>query len=425
MAFLHDGLPRYTRRAEWSGRKVAGTEDEGARAQGREGTVKSEIRLPNPKSRLDFTPALLWLLSHYNIASKEWVVRQYDHEVQGGSAIKPLVGVANDGPGDGAVFTPVLGSRRGVALACGLSPRLGDIDPYQMALHAIDECVRNLVCVGADFERIAILDNFCWGNCAKPDRFGSLVLAAQACHDGALAYGTPFISGKDSLNNEFVTEDGRVISIPPTLLISGIAIVPDVTRCVTMDAKAVGNLLVVVGLTQPSLAGSHFELIDVESRKLLGTQAAGAYYCTPGGSARVPQVSFTLGPQVARAVAGAIAGGLVRSAHDTSEGGLAVAISEMAFAGGLGVDADLDPLPAYGHCPVEAFLFGESPSRYLLEVEPEKIAALEAALAGVPHAILGKFTLTGKVELRAGRSPLVSADIADLKRAWQSPLDWK
>ncbi|MDD4889095.1 MAG: phosphoribosylformylglycinamidine synthase subunit PurL [Phycisphaerae bacterium] len=407
MKFLHDGLPKYVRKAEWKpdfGLRIAdcGLKDQKVAA------VQSEIR--NPESEMDYSEALLRLLGHYNIASKEWVVRQYDHEVQGGSAVKPLVGVANDGPGDGAVFTPVLGSRKGVALACGLSPRLGDLDPYQMALHAIDECVRNLVCVGADFGRIAILDNFCWGNCSKPDRFGSLVLAAQACHDGALAYGTPFISGKDSLNNEFVTDDGRVITIPPTLLISGIAIVPDVTGCLTMDAKAAGNVLVVVGETQAALAGSHYELTDGGTGRR--------------GDGETTKVDLAVGPQTARAVADAIAKKLVRSAHDVSEGGLAVAISEMAFAGGLGVDADLAKAPAQSATP-ESILFGESPSRYLLEVEPGKLADLDKALAGIPHAVVGAFTATGRVELKLAGKPAIAAGSAELKQAWQSPLNWK
>ena len=149
------------------------------------------------------TQTLLAILGSPNVASKHWVIRQYDHEVQGGSVIKPLVGANNDGPSDAAVLRPVLGSRRGIVVGCGMNPHYGDFDTYHMAASAIDEAVRNCVAVGADPARIAILDNFCWGNTDRPQTLGSLVRAALACHDVAVALGTPFISGKDSLNNEF------------------------------------------------------------------------------------------------------------------------------------------------------------------------------------------------------------------------------
>ena len=174
------------------------------------------------RSTLTYTDDLLRILASPNVASKEWIVRQYDHEVQGGSVVKPFVGAANDGPSDAAVMRPVLGSRRGVVIACGMNPRYGDFDTYHMAASAIDEAVRNCVAVGADPRRIAILDNFCWGDCERPETLGCLVRAAIACHDVAIALGTPFISGKDSLNNEFSYTDAdgqrRTIAIPPSLL---------------------------------------------------------------------------------------------------------------------------------------------------------------------------------------------------------------
>ena len=155
--------------------------------------------------------------------------------------MKPFVGVASDGPSDAAVLRPVLNSRRGIVIACGMNPRYGDFDPYHMAASAIDEAVRNCVAVGADPARIAILDNFCWGDCERPETLGGLVRAALACHDVSIALGTPFISGKDSLNNEFSYNDAegerQTIAIPPSLLISAIGQVDDVCRCVTMDFK--------------------------------------------------------------------------------------------------------------------------------------------------------------------------------------------
>jgi phosphoribosylformylglycinamidine synthase subunit PurSL len=211
------------------------------------------------------TAVLTEILGSLNVASKEWVIRQYDHEVQGGSVIKPLVGAANDGPSDAAVLRPILGSHRGLVLSCGMNPRYGDLDPYHMAASAIDEAVRNAVAVGANPQRIAILDNFCWGYTDRPETLGSLVRAALACHDLAIVLGTPFISGKDSLNNEFSYEDDRgqrhTISIPPSLLISALGQVDDVRQCVTMDFKQPGNLIYLVGTTRDELGGSHYALV--------------------------------------------------------------------------------------------------------------------------------------------------------------------
>ncbi len=208
MAFLHDGRPRVVRQAV---RPASGREGSGV-----SGTTDSSSRAPVPASEI-FTDTLLQILAMPNVCSKEWIIRQYDHEVQGGSVLKPLVGVHDDGPGDAAVLTPVLGSHVGLALGCGINPHLGDLDAYVMAASAIDEAVRNVVAVGADPARIALLDNFCWGNTDRPAGLGSLVRAAEACRDVALAYGMPFISGKDSLKNEFHSGDHHLV-IPPTLL---------------------------------------------------------------------------------------------------------------------------------------------------------------------------------------------------------------
>ena len=219
MAFLHDGRPTVVREASWA---------------------PAACRPIAEPEASEFTADLVSLLSHWDVCSKEWIVRQYDHEVQGRTVIKPLVGVHDDGPGDAAVILPVRGSTRGLAVGCGINPRYGKIDPYRMAACVIDEAVRNCVAVGADPDRIALLDNFCWGNTERPETLGALVLAAQACRDVSLAYRTPFISGKDSLNNEY-THEGQSLAIPPTLLISAIGQVADVRSCVTMDLKEAGQ----------------------------------------------------------------------------------------------------------------------------------------------------------------------------------------
>jgi phosphoribosylformylglycinamidine synthase len=341
------------------------------------------------------------------VASKEWIIRQYDHEVQGGSVVKPLVGVTEDGPGDAAVIRPVLDSRRGVVISCGMNPRLGDLDPYQSALHAVDEAVRNNLAVGGNLGELAILDNFCWGNCNKPDRMGTLVQSAKGCRDAAMAYGTPFISGKDSLNNEFQTEDGGTIAIPPTLLISAISVIDDARRCVTADAKAAGNFVFLLGRTGPQLGGSHFLMVEG---------------LTTGND--VPPVDLATNLRVMRALQSAIEAGAVRSCHDLSEGGLAVAAVEMAFAGGLGVDLDLAAVPTVSGIGEAAKLFAESAGRFLVEVAPDKYDAFLRIVKDCPFAELGKVTDTGRAVLRGAGGAVVDLPIADAKAAWQRTFDW-
>ncbi len=377
--------------------------------RGRPAVVRQAVRPPAPPAETrppaaseDFTKTLLAILASPNVCSKEWIIRQYDHEVQGGSVLKPLVGARNDGPGDAAVLMPVLGSWAGLALGCGINPHLGDLDPYVMAANAIDEAVRNVVAVGADPARIAILDNFCWGNTSRPETLGSLVLAAQACRDVALAYGTPFISGKDSLNNEYHSGERHLV-IPPTLLISALGQVPDVRRCVSMDLKSAGNKLYLVGSTQAEMGGSHYNLV----RGIKGG--------TP------PRVDLNLAPRIFRGLFEAIQRGLVRSCHDLSEGGLAVAAAEMAFAGGIG--ADLSSLPAGAEDA--ALLFGESPSRFLIEVEPARAAEFEACLMDVPVHCVGQTVKEPRLRIAGRRGEwLVWAALDQLKESWQKPMRW-
>lgn len=387
MEFVHNGLPQYIRKATWQAPAV----DE-----------------PELEEKEDYTADLEKILASYNVASKEWVVRQYDHEVQGGSAIKPLVGVENDGPGDAAVVRPVLNSERAVAIGCGICPQYGDLDPYWMALAAIDEAVRNVVAVGGRPDRIALLDNFCWGNCNKEDRLGGLVKAGQGCYDAAMAFGAPFISGKDSLNNEFVTEKGETINIPGTLLISAMTIVDDVARCVSMDAKQAGNLILIVGETKDELGGSH-------------------YYAQYGElGANVPKVDLKTAPKVVGAVAEAIAQGLVRSCHDCSEGGLAVALAEMAFAGGLGISVSLAGAPRGKDVTRnDQVLFSESTSRFIVEVEPDNFGRFANICREVRFAEIGRVTEEPQLIIKGlhGRG-VINADIAELKETWQAPLRW-
>jgi phosphoribosylformylglycinamidine synthase len=389
MDFLHDGRPAVVREATFE--------------------MPEEITVELPPDGEDKTDQLWAILEWWDVASKEWIVRQYDHEVQGRTVIKPLVGVEDDGPGDAAVVLPVRDSTMGLAVACGICPRYGWIDPYAMALCAVDEAIRNAVAVGADPSRIALLDNFCWGTPEDPEVLGSLVLAARGCHDAAIAYRAPFISGKDSLYNSF-TRDGEVISIPGTLLISAIGRVPDVRRCVTMDLKEPGNLLFLAGLTKTELGGSTW-LVTFEM------ELAG----------RAPKVDLEQGPRLARAVFEAISAGLVRACHDLSDGGLAAALAEMAIAGGLGLEADLAAVPRADDAANDGvLLFSESPSRYLLEVRPEAADALARLFDGLPIARIG--AVTGgddepQVVVRGlDGPPAIDAPVNELKSFWQRPL---
>jgi phosphoribosylformylglycinamidine synthase subunit PurSL len=383
MDFLHEGRPKVTRVASF--------------------TVRAPRQIEGPIAEQDdYTIELLKLLSDWDVASKEWIVRQYDHEVQGRTVLKPLVGASDDGPGDAAVVQPVRGSTLGLAIGCGICPQFGDLDPYAMAGLAIDEAVRNVVAVGADPDRIALLDNFCWGNPERPETLGSLVLAAQGCHDLAISYRTPFISGKDSLYNEF-THEGKRASIPPTLLISAMARVPDIRACVTMDLKEAGNLLFILGETRDELGGSLW------ARK--NSRAGGS----------IPKVEPLLGRSVFLALHAAIRGGLVRACHDLSEGGLATALAEMAIAGRIGADVSLRDIP----CPDAAasdpiLLFSESPSRFLIEVLPDAVPALLDRFAGLPIGRLGEVLDSDVFQVHGlDNRAIINSDVESLRKAWQ------
>jgi phosphoribosylformylglycinamidine synthase len=407
MRFLHEGRPPVVRKVRFS--EGTGVLTPPARQAGGQTP-------PARPAALDHRQILLRLVSSWNICSKETVIRQYDHEVQGGTVIKPLVGATLEGPGDAAVITPLLGNERGIALGCGINPYYGDLDPYWMAASAIDEAVRNVVAVGADPSRVALLDNFCWGNTERPEVLGSLVRAAEACRDVALAYGTPFISGKDSLNNEFKSDNVHLV-IPPTLLISALGQVPDVRQCVTMDLKAPGNYLFLLGATDAEFGGSHFHQLTGQS----------------GGV--VPRVDLKLAHRIFAAVHHAIRQGWLRACHDLSEGGLAVAVAEMAFAGNWGAVVFLDAVPLAEPARVLSSpqqlliaLYAESNTRFVCEVAPEHAAALEDHLeqAGVPFGQIGWVTEEPRLCIYDREEPrhelLIDADLGELKQAWQKPL---
>jgi phosphoribosylformylglycinamidine (FGAM) synthase-like enzyme len=386
MEFLHEGIPQMQLEATWQLPRHAE---------------------PDFASPDDLGEDLLKVLGTWNVCSKEWVIRQYDHEVQGGSVLKPLVGVHSDGPGDAAIIRPLLDSDKGVIISSGINPNYGEIDPYWMAASAIDEALRQIIAVGGDLKEVALLDNFCWGDTRRPDMLAALVRATQACHDVALVYGTPFISGKDSLNNEFEYE-GKVVAIPHTLLISAIGVMADVNRTISMDLKRTGNLIYIVGETYDEMGGSAY----LSTHGLVGNS--------------VPRVDAPKAKILMDNLSIATGKGLVRACHDCSDGGLGVAVAEMAFAGGLGATVRLEQVPLGEPVDRDDFiLFSESNSRFIVEVAPKDREAFENTMGDAVWAVIGEVTGSGMLEVygQDGRKVL-NKSISDLKEAWQSPLRW-
>ncbi len=402
MQFLHDGLPGFRGHACW---QPAQHPDPLLDAQDPGRALHERLAALGAANTYD--TVLKDILSAPNVRSKEWIIRQYDHEVQGNTVIKPLVGSERDGPGDAAVIAPVPGSHRGAAVACGMNPEYGKIDTYHGAASAIDEALRNITAVGGDISQTALLDNFCWGNTRKPHQLGTLTRAALACYDYAVAFGVPFISGKDSLNNEFNIGE-KTISIPPTLLISAISIVDDIRRAQTMDLKEAGNSLYLVGGTYPELGGSH-------------------YYALMGLTGRsVPRVRAQEARTNMQKLHDAMTQGLVRACHDLSEGGLAVAAAEMAFAGGLGAHLDLQSVPFRGEevrKHNDVLLFSESNSRFLVEVREDAREAFEQAMSGAVCSRIGTTNNSDRLSAAGldGRN-VIESPLAGLKSAWQTPL---
>ena len=358
MKLLHKGRPPVVREAVYVTDSRRQTTD-----SSREGDCTAQ-NLPSAVS------SLRSLLSSLNSAGKHWFARRFGLEALA----------------DAAVVRPRPDSPRGLVISCGMKPQYGDIDPYRMAAASIDEAVRNAVCAGADPKTIALLDNFCWGNTERPETLGLLVEAALACYDVALAFEMPFISGKDSLNNEFRPAEGESIAIPPTLLISAMGQIDDVSKSVTMALKTPGNLLYQLGDIRRSACGANVPV--------------------------VPELDVPLAKRLYETIHSAIMQGLLCSIHDLSTGGLAVAVAEMCIAGDLGatLTGTVDSVT----------LFSESNSRFVIEVAPESVSAVESLFKELPMYKLGE--VTSEKVLMLGEE--FSVSVEELKAAWQKTLDW-
>ena len=333
---------------------------------------------------------LLALLAHPNIASKESIIRRYDHEIRGATVVRPFVGWAGDGPADGVVIAEPI-EPDGFAVGIGVNPWYGIHDPEWMARAVVDEAIRNVVAVGADPDRVALLDNFSWGDPRRPSTLGELVAAVQGCCDGALAHHAPFVSGKDSLNNEYVAADGNRRSVPPTLVITAVAHVPAADRCVTPDFKHAGNFVVLLGTTSDDFAGSHFDLVQDA-----GDRSGRVSAPDDGAADRY------------RGLHRAMQSRLVASCHDCSEGGLGVAIAEMCLGGGLGAE-----LTTVAHDDLVAGLFAETSGRFLLEVAPDH---LDTVLALATSRAIGRVVADRHLTI-PGVRPL---SLDELAVAWRT-----
>lgn len=392
---LTKGFPQWEFDAEWTPPELRG------------------LREPVLKDPGDYNRLLLDILAGPNISSKEWVCRQYDHEVQGTSVIKPLVGKARDISSDAAVIRPVLTSETGLAFSQSLLPFYSAIDAYHMTACTIDEAVRRLIAVGADPDQIGGVDNFCWPNiqydpASNPDgkfKAAQLVRSCRALKDICLAYEIPLLSGKDSMyvDGHLAGAYGEThkVSAPETLQFSATSIVPDVNRCVTLDAKAPGDLVYVLGRTKDELGGS--ELYD--------------HFGYTG--LNVPQVVPAQHLPLYRALSEAIARGLVNSAHGVFRGGLAVHLAMVAMGGELGLEVDLDAVPADSGLRSHTRLFSESAGRFIVTVAPDQKEALESVLAGTDFACVGTTREQADLIIKSSAAELINSPVDALKTAWK------
>jgi phosphoribosylformylglycinamidine synthase len=397
--FLHDGVPQLQLESEWT-------------PPNPESFDPGSITLPNEAGHTDL---LLRMLARPNIASKETWVRQYDHEVIAQTAVKPFVGVKRDGPGDAGVIAPIHGDPHGLVISCGIAPRYSDLDAGAMAAASIDEAVRNAVCAGVDVDKMAGLDNFCWPDPIEsektPDgkfKLAQLVRANRELERVCRAYQLPCVSGKDSMKNDYGKGENK-ISIPPTLLYSLFGDQPDVRFTATSDFKNTGERIYLVGESKEELGASEISFMLCESGEAKGI----------GGQVPLlPHPEKNL--KLYRALSTAIQAGLVRTAHDCSEGGVAVAVAEMCIGGRVGANIDID---GTGEATIWSRMWGESLGRFIIGVQPEEEADFQKWMAGYSITFLGEVTDSNRLIINDGFEVLVDSDTESLVSAWQKTLD--
>ncbi|MBI4243390.1 MAG: phosphoribosylformylglycinamidine synthase subunit PurL [Planctomycetes bacterium] len=383
MEFLHNGLPRDVLCATWSSKS------------------KTTQIIPL-KDKSNYADELFRMCEYEDVSSKEWIIRQYDQEVFGRTVGKPLLGKYRDAPSNGAVILLPDG-KTSVAIGLGVAHRFSRVDPYQAAANSIDEAVRNVLALGADPAHISLLDNFCWPSVAESDDLGALVLACRACYDVAKIYETPFISGKDSLNNEFIQNDGKKVKIPYTLLITALGRIEDLKYVRSSDFKRSKNSIYLLGLTDKSIRGSVYDCI---------------YNVNTGD---IPRVDPALLVVSYRKLHEAIKSGLIESVHDISDGGLSISVVESCFGGDCGAYIDLVSIPSMNPMKDYELLFSEAPGRFILEVSLSNEQRLEKLFQGVPLSKIG-YVKSEKTIIFKGLSSYTEVNQADLKRRWKHQL---
>jgi phosphoribosylformylglycinamidine synthase len=378
MNFIFD-LPKLEKKAAWIQKK------------------ENDFKL---KSKKNYNDDLKSLLSRPNIASKDWILREYDHEVQAGSVLKSIYGIKDLSISDASVLRPDLKSKKCIAIGLGINPFYSDIDPYHMASLSIEEALRNVIAVGGNLKKTYILDNFSWGSPQDKETLGGLVRAAFSCYDFSKYFKVPFISGKDSLYNEYDVEEKR-ISIPGTLLVSAISVIDDWQKVITGSFKKEGNLVYIVGFTKAELGTSeYFRSLGIKEGLL-------------------PKVDTKISKRILEALGRTINKGLVLACHDLSEGGLGVAIAEMCIGSDLGVNIFLEELPAIEGMRDYEILFSESASRFIVEVETKKKKKFEEMLGGLPFGLIGCISRDKKIAVYAkGSKEIINLDISELRKAW-------
>jgi phosphoribosylformylglycinamidine synthase len=378
MDFLHNGIPKMSKKASWKKPK----------------TVVSSQKSAGKIQELFFR-----VISHPNVASRETVIRQYDHEVQGGSVLKPLSGAGQDIPQDGSVTRPVLDTFRGIAVGLGINPYFSAIDPYHMAASVCEEAARNLVSCGGNLDKAAFMDNFSWGDVEDENNLGGLVRASKGCYDASILLGIPFVSGKDSLNNFYMIEDKK-IDIPQTLLVTCVAPVEDARKSVGVGFKKADNLIYLVGNIYPELGGS-------------------VLYNILGLEGEVPKLR-KISPATLRFVQDLIEKDLIISCHDLSDGGLAVGLAEMCFSG-TGAEINISKTGAGD--PMSG-LFSESNSRFLVEAEEKDVAQIEKMAGEIPVFKIGRTLKEDVLRVKKGIRTVFESPIRDMKAAWKGVLQW-
>lgn len=392
--FLHEGVPQLQLESEWR---------------------PPELPSFVPPTEANHSELLQGMLQRPNIASKETWVRQYDHEVIAQTAIKPFVGVERDGPGDAGVIAPIHGDPHGLVISCGIAPRYSDIDAGAMAAASIDEAVRNAVCVGLDVDKMAGLDNFCWPDPIEsiktPDgrfKLAQLVRANRELERVCRAYRLPCVSGKDSMKNDYGSGPEK-ISIPPTLLFSLFGDHPDVRNSATSDFKFNGDKIYLVGESKQELGASELAFMLTENGQADGVG---------GHVPLLPHPEQNLSTY--RALSQCIRAGLVRTAHDCSEGGLAVALAEMCIGGRMGASVDID---GTGTGDVWGRLWGESLGRIVVAVPVEHEQSFLSEMKGHPTTVLGTVDDTPHLTILDGDETLVETDVETMASLWKGTLD--